>query len=346
MYCMCCTCTYHTRLYIVLSTLSPDHPTNLNTVLYFLCSACKVLRDFTSSSTRTSIMLTPNQIEKFQKDGCIVVPNELSPETISSLLQESHRLLSEFSLEGHPMTKFSTGDSLGSGDAKHIGDAYFLESSDKIRFFFEEGAVRDGKLTVAKEKAVNKIGHALHDLNPEFNKMSVTARNRDIATSLGLKDPKILQSMLIFKQPEIGGKVPSHQDGTFLYTKPQSAIGFWYALEDCTSHNGTLAFVPGSHKTHPVSKRFVRDGAGGTTFEDVEDICAGPEPSEEEFKVLDIPAGSLVLIHNSVLHKSEANVSQKSRFAYTFHAIDGECEYDRRNWLQVPTTGGNNFTRL
>ncbi|KAG5356361.1 Phytanoyl-CoA dioxygenase domain-containing protein 1-like protein [Yarrowia sp. B02] len=291
-------------------------------------------------------MLTAQQIEQFHKDGCIVVPGELSPETVSSLLQESHKLLSEFSLEGHPMTKFSTGDSLGEGEAKHVGDAYFLESSDKVRFFFEEGAVKDGKLTVPKEKAVNKIGHALHDLNPEFHKMSVTARNREIAASLGLSDPKILQSMLIFKQPEIGGKVPSHQDGTFLYTKPQSAVGFWYALEDCSTQNGTLAFVPGSHKTHPVAKRFVRDGHGGTTFEDVEGLVSGPEPAEENFKVLDIPAGSLVLIHNSVLHKSEANVSQKSRFAYTFHAIDGTCEYDQRNWLQVPTTGGDNFTRL
>lgn len=291
-------------------------------------------------------MLTTAQINQFHRDGCIVVPNELSRETVATLLQESHRLLAEFSLVGHPMTKFSTGDSLGLGDAKHVGDTYFLESSDKIRFFFEEGAVREGELTVAKEKAVNKIGHALHDLNPEFNKVSVTHRNRDIAKCLGIEDPKILQSMLIFKQPEIGGKVPSHQDGTFLYTKPQSAIGFWYALEDCSSHNGTLAFVPGSHKTHPVSKRFVRDGYGGTTFEDVEGVSAGLEPSEKDFKILDIPAGSLVLIHNSVLHKSEANTSLKSRFAYTFHTIDGKCEYDLRNWLQVPTSGGDDFTRL
>lgn len=291
-------------------------------------------------------MLTPEQITAFDNDGCIVIPGELSRNTIDSLLKESKTLLSEFSLDGHPMTKFSTGDSLGDGDAKHVGDAYFLESSDKIRYFFEEGAVSDGKLTVAKEKAVNKIGHALHDLNPAFRAMSVTKRNKEIATSLGFAEPKILQSMLIFKQPEIGGKVPSHQDGTFLYTKPQSAVGFWYALEDCTVTNGTLAFVPGSHKTHPVSKRFVRDGLGGTTFEAVEGVEETAEPAEEDFRVLDISAGSLVLIHNSVLHKSEANVSDKSRYAYTFHAIDGKCEYDERNWLQVPISGGDEFTKL
>lgn len=45
----------------------------------------------------------------------------------------------EFSLEGHPMTKFSTGGEDGSEDDKHVGDDYFLNSNDNIRFFFEEG---------------------------------------------------------------------------------------------------------------------------------------------------------------------------------------------------------------
>jgi hypothetical protein len=38
------------------------------------------------------------------------------------------------------------------------------------------------------------------------------------------------------------------QDGTFLYTAPQSCLGFWWALEDCTTVNGCLWGVPGSHK--------------------------------------------------------------------------------------------------
>ena len=44
-----------------------------------------------------------------------------------------------FSLEGHPMTRFTTGGESGEDEKKHVGDEYFLESNDKIRFFFEEG---------------------------------------------------------------------------------------------------------------------------------------------------------------------------------------------------------------
>lgn len=34
--------------------------------------------------------------------------------------------------------------------------------------------------------------------------------------------------------------VPCHNDSTFLYTDPPSAIGAWIALEECTSQNGCL----------------------------------------------------------------------------------------------------------
>jgi hypothetical protein len=52
------------------------------------------------------------------------------------------------------------------------------------------------------------------------------------------------------------------------YTDPPSALGFWIALEKCTASNGALSFLPGSHLTTPITKRFVRLGdKKGTGFE-------------------------------------------------------------------------------
>lgn len=288
--------------------------------------------------------LTQEQIDAFHRDGCIVLPGELSKEQVDILVNRSKAMLDEFSLENHPMTKFTTGDSVGGG---HVGDEYFLESSDKVHFFFEEDAFKDGKLVRPKEKAINKIGHFLHALEPEFSKVSLTQRNHDIAKSLGLQDPRILQSMLICKQPEIGGEVPSHQDATFLYTEPKTCLGFWYALEDCTAENGALEFVPGSHKTSSVYRRFVRTPDNkATTFEEVKGQSPYTEPSKSDFKLVDCPAGSLVLINHSVLHRSNKNLSQNSRYAYAFHSIDGVAQYDRKNWLQIPVSGGCEFPKL
>jgi hypothetical protein len=51
------------------------------------------------------------------------------------------------------------------------------------------------------------------------------------------------------------------------YTSPPTALGFWFALEECTLENGALSFLPGSHLTTPITKRFVRLPTGGTGFE-------------------------------------------------------------------------------
>jgi len=89
----------------------------------------------------------------------LLLPSFLDEGDVSDMLWRSKQLLRELDIDTHPMTKFVTGDA-DQKYSKHVGDDYFLDSGDKIRYFLEEDAVdNDGKLNRPKELAVNKIGH-------------------------------------------------------------------------------------------------------------------------------------------------------------------------------------------
>ena len=227
-------------------------------------------------------------------------------------------------------------------EQNRVADEYFLNSGDKIRFFFEENAFHpDGTLKYEKEKSINKIGHALHDLDPVFNDFSRTPKLRALAAAIGHEDSYLLQSMYIFKQPNIGGEVTCHQDSTFLYTEPIDIAGMWFALEDATIDNGCLWALPGGHR-NGLKSRWRRSADEGMEFEVFD---ASPWPTAG-LVPLEVPKGSLILLHGLLPHCSFENKSARSRHAYTLHLIGASANYPADNWLQrskqMPLRGFDN----
>ena len=269
--------------------------------------------------------LTPQQLQNYQKDGFLVLPDFVRATNCDKLRARAEQLVQQFDPRGITSI-FSTREQ------SRLTDEYFLESANDIRFFFEEDAFSsDGQLKREKEKSINKIGHALHELDPEFSSFSRTPAIRKLVDDLAIKNPLLLQSMYIFKQPQIGGEVTCHQDSTFLYTEPFDMAGLWFALEDATLENGCLWAIPGGHKVG-LKSRWVRDGNGGMKFE----VFDSTPWEEDKLVPLEVNQGSLILLHGLLPHKSLANRSARSRHAYTLHVISGECFYPETNWLQRP----------
>ena len=170
----------------------------------------------------------------FDQYGVLLIEGFFEAGDCIQMREEAERLVARADLPADPSV-FSTVSQT------HASQDYFLGSSNGVRFFFEEDAFDvQGNLTVPVGRAVNKIGHALHDQNEPFNRFSRDPRLATIFATLGRRAPKLVQSMYIFKQPHVGGEVVWHQDSTFLHTVPLSVLGFWFALEEAGKANGCL----------------------------------------------------------------------------------------------------------
>jgi len=267
--------------------------------------------------------LTLQQLADFESAGVIILEDFVSLSECQRLREQAFKLIDGFD-PGAIRSVFSALEQT------QIGDSYFEESGDKIRFFLEHDAFdENGGLKQSKKNSLNKMGHAMHDLDPVFDAFSRTPAMASLVDSLGYVDPVILQSMYIFKPPKIGGEVYCHQDSTFLYTEPESCIGFWFALQDATIDNGCMHFIPGGHKGS-LKKLHYRDRSGKMRFKTLDD---SPWP-ENATVAAEVKAGSLVIFHGRAPHLSGANLSDKSRHAYTLHVIERSSHYPKENWLQ------------
>ena len=259
--------------------------------------------------------LTQRQVAAFQQDGFVAVPGFISETDCLQLRSHAAALEAQLRADHDHVTVFSATDQ------SHGDDDWFLESGDKVRGFFED----DGS-------HLNKIGHAMHDLDPIFDRFSRRTGFAEVAADIGMQDPRLVQSMYIFKHPGVGGEVTWHTDHTFLWTEPRSVVGFWVAIDDATTENGCMWAIPGGHRL-PVKSRYVRRGSGT----DMEVFDTAPYPTEKAVP-LETPRGTLVLLDGALPHWSDVNRSSEPRQAYTLHVVDGKTHWDERNWLKRPAS--------
>lgn len=269
-------------------------------------------------------MLSNDQIQHWQAHGYLVLPGFKTAAELAVARDRAHAIVQAFEPSVRS-SRFSTRD------RSLVADAALLDSAHAVHCFFEEEALgEDGSLRVPKAQSINKIGHALHALDPAFQAFSHGPELAALATDLGLVQPQVWQSMVIFKQPHIGGEVAWHQDASFFVTDPVTVTTFWFALEDATLDNGCLWVQPGGHRS-PLRERYVCQH-GQLRMEPLDPT---PWPTTAQATAVPVQAGTLVCFHGLLPHYSAPNRSARSRLAYTLHVTDGCAAYSPLNWLQA-----------
>ncbi len=270
-------------------------------------------------------MLNNKQIKQFQAQGYLVLENAIAAPDVAAVKQAALAIVDDFDIDQH-RTVFKTTD-------RNVSrDDYFFDSAEAVHCFLEEGALdAAGELIRPKELAINKIGHAMHDLVPEFTAFCRLPLIGQILRDIGYSEPQLWQTMYIFKQPGIGGEVSWHQDASYLITDPPCVTGIWVAVEDAHQGNGCLWVQPGQHRSALREIYHVdwqqRKGRL-TTLDDT------PWQTDAKAVPVEVPAGSMVLFHDHMPHYSSQNYSDTSRHAFTMHVADKHAEWSQQNWLQ------------
>src|ERR1700761_1686898 len=129
---------------------------------------------------RTSMRTLDGLRQRLDTDGFAVIDGFVAPEAIGGLRTRALEIVGAF--DPSVASGFFT-----TRDQSEKCDEYFLGSAATIRCFFEEEAFDErGALKQPKALSINKIGHALHDLDPVFERFSRTRALDELVRAAGI----------------------------------------------------------------------------------------------------------------------------------------------------------------
>lgn len=288
-------------------------------------------------------MLSESDLNKYERDGFLVIENFIDVDKCKLLRKEMLKILCDTNdLIVRNEMKLCVFPFLSKHTETKENLKYFMSSADNIKPFLnvkiDNGEdIEDTEETLACVHNVNKIGFALHALNPTFKEVTYSDNVKNLAKSVGFKKPIVCQSMYIFKKSLSDATISSHQVGTFVRTDPFKVAGLWIALKDSTIENGCLMCIPGSHKGSLI-KKFIRNPNkeeydSGKYFSYT---SGSVQCKKEDFVSVPVKAGSVILIDGLTIHESSLPTSKTDeRHAYLFHIYEGhDTKFLDDNWLK------------
>src|ERR1051326_768690 len=220
--------------------------------------------------------LSQQQMEQFQRDGFLVVPNFLNATELTDVKTDIDRICrAKANL---------TRDEGGFNVEKVGGDA----------FDHTKTALRPGML--------RKIQGAVYYV-PAVQKVFTSKKMLDCMEDIMGPNVYYHSSKVMFKPAKGGSPKPWHQDAAYWKDYEPSQVTVWIAIDDATEENGCVWAIPGSHKLGLVPH----------VHQELQ--VPESEIDPKKAAAVPVKAGGLLIFHSLVLHMSKANTSDKPRCA-------------------------------
>jgi len=116
---------------------------------------------------------------------------------------------------------------------------------------------------------------------------------------------------IMTKMPHLSTATSWHQDRRYWRYSDDNLVSVWLALDDETSENGVLEFIPGSHKMKFSSEQ----------FDEKEYFSQRDEANKKiiDTKVsTDLKKGDVVIFHSLLLHRANKNSTDKAKISFVY----------------------------
>jgi Phytanoyl-CoA dioxygenase (PhyH) len=216
--------------------------------------------------------------------------NEFTQEQINSFHKDGYIIIKNFcsKQEVDKMYGIAIQDDAMAKNALDLNDQ--AGKKTRLSLWFTPGNDIFGYLT-RSERIVNRVAQLLDSSAPICH----------------------FHSKLMQKEPKVGGAWEWHQDYGYWYKNqfmfPDQLISVMVALTPANQQNGCIQVIKGSHKLGRVNHGFAGEqvGADMTMVENALKTM--------ELVYVEIEAGDALFFHSNLLHRSEANLSDKPRWS-------------------------------
>ena len=223
-------------------------------------------------------------------------------------------------------------------------------SNEQITHYQEHGyVIPDYRLTTEQVETIRSQHVKLLNTYPQYSDYCPAllihdtgflnfARNDHILDMVEqLIGPNIAlwNSSFFAKPAKIGSKTPWHQDGEYWPIRPLATCSVWIALDDATTENGCLRFLPGTHRAKRLEQHHQNKAQGLSLPLELDAAHV------DENKAVDIvlEAGQMSLHDVFLMHGSEPNESNMSRRGMTLRFMPTSSVYRR----DLPMSGPNDL---